>query len=130
EIFVTYGYYKEGLTSLTLEGRAGVEKIHAMLEAFRAEPPEAFAGKRVRIREDKEQKTRTYVEDVHTEKISLPISNVLKYKLENGAWICVRPSGTEPKIKFYFGVKEASREESEAVLTALQEDVMKRVSKE
>src|SRR5699024_11560195 len=95
-----------------------------------AEPPEAFAGKRVLIREDYEQKTRTYVEDGHSEKITLPISNVLKYKLENGAWICVRPSGTEPKIKFYFGVKEASREESEAVLTALQEDVMKRVSKE
>src|SRR5699024_9059279 len=113
EIFVTYGYYKEGLTSLTLEGRAGVEKIHAMLEAFRAEPPEAFAGTRVLIREDYKKKTRTYVEDGHSEKITLPISNVLKYKLENGAWICVRPSGTEPKIKFYFGVKEASREESE-----------------
>src|SRR5699024_12611385 len=63
EIFSTYGYYKEGLTSLTLEGRAGVEKIHAMLEAFRAEPPEAFAGKRVLIREDYEEKTRIYVED-------------------------------------------------------------------
>lgn len=127
EIFSTYGYYKEGLTSLTLEGRAGVEKIHAILETFRAEPPEAFAGKRVLIREDYKEKTRTYVEDGRIEEITLPTSNVLKYKLENGAWICVRPSGTEPKIKFYFGVKEASLEESEAVLEALQEDVMKRV---
>lgn len=127
EIFSTYGYYKEGLTSLTLEGRAGVEKIHAILETFRAEPPEAFAGKRVLIREDYEEKTRTYVEDGRIEKITLPTSNVLKYKLENGAWICVRPSGTEPKIKFYLGVKEASLKESEAVLEALQEDVMKRV---
>ena len=127
EIFSTYGYYKEGLTSLTLEGRAGVEKIHAILDAFRAEPPEVFAGKRVLIREDYEEKTRTYVEDGRIEEITLPTSNVLKYKLENGAWICVRPSGTEPKIKFYFGVKEASLEESEAVLEALQEDVMKRV---
>src|SRR5699024_6964065 len=127
EIFSTYGYYKEGLTSLTLEGRAGVEKIHAILDAFRAEPPEVFAGKRVLIREDYEEKTRTYVEDGRIEEITLPASNVLKYKLENGAWICVRPSGTEPKIKFYFGVKEASLEESEAVLEALQEDVMKRV---
>src|SRR5699024_11278765 len=71
EIFVTYGYYKEGLTSLTLEGRAGVEKIHAMLEAFRAEPPEAFAGKRVLILEDYVQKTRNYVDEWQRENMSL-----------------------------------------------------------
>src|SRR5699024_2306259 len=89
EIFSTYGYYKEGLTSLTLEGRAGVEKIHAMLEAFRAEPLEAFAGKLVLIREDYEEKKRTSVANGRIEEIALPTSNVLKYKLENAARICV-----------------------------------------
>lgn len=130
EIFKMYGYYKEGLTSLTLEGRAGVEKISAMLEAFRAQPPEVFAGKNVLVREDYESKERVDVTNGSVENITLPTSNVLKYKLADGAWVCVRPSGTEPKIKFYFGVKEASREKSEAVLNALQDDVMQRVTGE
>ncbi|PXW85970.1 phosphoglucomutase/phosphomannomutase-like protein, partial [Pseudogracilibacillus auburnensis] len=90
-----------------------------------------FVGRRVLVREDYTNSERVYVEDGmdgRTEIIELPKSNVLKYKLEGGAWVCVRPSGTEPKIKFYFGVKEETAEASEQVLKELVEEVMGRVS--
>src|SRR5699024_5014375 len=105
EIFEEYGYYKEGLESLTLEGKAGVEKIAAILEDFRDNPPVEMAGRQVLVREDYSSSERVLVNENLQETIQLPKSNVLKYKLEGGAWLCIRPSGTEPKIKFYFGVK-------------------------
>ncbi|MBO1003212.1 phospho-sugar mutase [Pseudogracilibacillus auburnensis] len=131
EIFKKYGYYLEGLESLTLEGKEGVEKIAAIMSDFRENPPVDVAGKRVIVREDYANSERVYVKDGmdgRTEIIELPKSNVLKYKLEGGAWVCVRPSGTEPKIKFYFGVKEETAEASERVLKELVEEVMGRVS--
>ncbi|MEI3613235.1 phospho-sugar mutase [Pseudogracilibacillus sp. SO30301A] len=127
EIFKKYGFYKEGLTSLTLEGKAGVEKISYILNDFRENPPIEIAGKQVLATEDYLSSERVVLEEERTETITLPKSNVLKYKLENGAWFCIRPSGTEPKIKFYFGVKEASLAESEQALQELQAAVMERV---
>lgn len=84
-----------------------------MLEDFRANPPIELAGKQVLVREDYASSERALVEEDKQETITLPKSNVLKYKLEDGAWFCIRLSGTEPKIKFYFGVKEATIEESD-----------------
>lgn len=127
EIFEEYGYYKEGLESLTLEGKAGVEKIAAILEDFRKNPPVEMAGRRVLVREDYSCSERVLVEKDKLETIELPKSNVLKYKLEGGAWFCIRPSGTEPKIKFYFGVKEETIKESEQVLEELKSSVMEKV---
>lgn len=127
EIFEEYGFYKEGLASLTLEGKAGVEKISYILNDFRENPPTEIAGKQVLVTEDYLSSERVVLEEKRSETITLPKSNVLKYKLENGAWFCIRPSGTEPKIKFYFGVKEASPEESEKALKELQAAVMERV---
>ena len=129
EIFQTYGYYQEGLESLTLEGREGVEKIAAILRSFREQPPTKLAGKRVLVREDYERSERVFVDEDRKETIELPEENVLKYKLEDGAWVCLRPSGTEPKIKFYFGVREETLEVSEAVLQQLKGEVMERVKK-
>lgn len=127
EIFETYGYYQEGLESLTLEGREGVEKIAAILRSFREQPPTELAGKRVLVREDYERSERVFVDEDRKETIELPEGNVLKYKLEDGAWVCLRPSGTEPKIKFYFGVKEETLEASGEVLQQLKDQVMEPV---
>lgn len=123
DIFKCYGFYKEGLESLTLEGKEGVEQIAKIMQDFRQTPPESLAGKRVQVIEDYETGKRTY-QNGETETITLPTSNVLKYKLEDDAWICIRPSGTEPKIKFYFGVKEESEKASEIALTKLTDAFM------
>src|SRR5699024_5399503 len=114
---------------LTLEGKAGVEKIAAILQSFREQPPTEFAGKRVLVREDYASSERVFIDENRKETIELPKENVLKYKLEDGAWVCLRPSGTEPKIKFYFGVKEGTLGESEEALRQLKGEVMERVRK-
>lgn len=144
DIFAIYGYYREGLESVTLAGRDGVEEMEAIIRNLREHPPMSIAGKKVLVREDyatservfpaiaattvfdAENKTGAAVKE-KKETIHLPISNVLKYKLEDGAWFCVRPSGTEPKIKLYFGVKENSAQASEAALENIAAAVMKRV---
>lgn len=127
DIFKEYGYYLEGLESLTLEGKEGLERIKSIMNDFRDNQPKEFAGKQVLVREDYVSRDRVFMNEGQVEKITLPTANVLKYKLDNGAWICMRPSGTEPKIKFYFGVRERSLEDSEQVLKELQEAVMDRV---
>lgn len=128
KIFETYGYYQEGLGSLTLEGKEGVEKIASILQSFREQSPTEIAGKRVVIQEDYVNGKRVMVQEGMIETIDLPESNVLKYQLEGGAWVCVRPSGTEPKIKFYFGVKEATLEESQVALQQIKNAVMERIA--
>ncbi|AOV08702.1 phospho-sugar mutase [Sporosarcina ureilytica] len=126
-LYEEYGYYLEDIESLTLKGKDGAAKIQAILNEFRATPPKEIAGQAVVGIEDYDSSTRLYVESGETEEISLPKSNVLKYKLENGAWFCLRPSGTEPKIKFYFGVKEDTLEGSRRALDGMVADVMGRV---
>ncbi|WP_405097333.1 phospho-sugar mutase [Oceanobacillus sp. FSL H7-0719] len=126
-LYETYGYYREGLESLTLKGKDGVEQIAAILSDFRNNPADEIAGRRVLEIEDYESSVRMLVESGEEEDITLPKSNVIKYKLENGAWVCLRPSGTEPKIKFYFGVKEGTLSESVRVLDELKRELMGRV---
>src|SRR5699024_12254089 len=126
-IFKTYGYYQESLESILLAGKEGAEKISNIISTFRHDPPQAIANHEVIVVEDYETSERTYVKKMEKETIHLPTSNVLKYKLDNGAWVCLRPSGTEPLIKIYHGVKEASLESSQHLLEALKKDVMARV---
>ncbi|MGJ9457970.1 phospho-sugar mutase [Oceanobacillus sp. CF4.6] len=128
DIFKQYGYYKEGLESLTLKGKDGVEQINAILTAFRNNPPVKMAENAVVAVEDY-QTSKRVAGDLE-EDILLPKSNVLKYRLEGGSWFCLRPSGTEPKIKFYFGVKEDTLDASEKALEKLKTSVMHRVNKE
>jgi len=113
-----------------LKGKDGVAQIAAILSDFRNNPPKEIAGKRVLVIEDYQSSNRLLVESGEQEEITLPKSNVIKYKLENGSWICLRPSGTEPKIKFYFGVKEETLEESVKVLEEMRRGVMERVGEE
>lgn len=116
-----YGYYKEGIKQVTLEGIDGAEKIKEIMDNFRKNPPKNFESFKV-------EKIRDYNNSIileagtnKTEKINMPKSNVLYYELSNDSWIAVRPSGTEPKIKYYIGVKGKSIEEANEMLEELME---------
>ncbi|MCY8036534.1 phospho-sugar mutase [Bacillus paralicheniformis] len=127
ELYQTFGFYREGLKSLTLKGKEGAEQIAAILSTFREQPPLSIAGKDVVSAEDYLTGKRTLLKENKTETIDLPTSNVLKYFLEDGSWFCLRPSGTEPKVKFYFAVKGPTNEDSEALLHQLTDEVMKKI---
>ncbi|WP_071396070.1 phospho-sugar mutase [Bacillus tuaregi] len=125
-IFKQYGFFQEGLRSLTLKGKDGAELIQKMLESFRANPLQELDGLKVSAVED--YLTGSRVEADGTVKaITLPKSNVLKYYLEDGTWICLRPSGTEPKVKFYFSVYDNSLDESKQKLARIETEFMKLV---
>ncbi|MED4044788.1 phospho-sugar mutase [Priestia aryabhattai] len=128
EIYETYGFYKESLQSLTLKGKDGSEQIASILTEFRLNPPTEVADLRVATIEDYLISERTNMINQTVEAIQLPKSNVLKYHLEDGSWFTIRPSGTEPKAKFYFGVKKDSLKESKKSLRILEEKVMKSVN--
>lgn len=100
-----YGYFKEDMEALTLKGKDGTEKIQKVMENMRWNPPKELGGMKVLVVRDYETGIRKELSSGATSKIALPKSNVLYYELENDAWCCARPSGTEPKIKFYMGVK-------------------------
>lgn len=129
EIYEKYGYYKESLQSLTLKGIDGAEKIQTILNEFRKNPPKEINGVEVIAVEDYLVSTKTELKTGETTPIQLPKSNVLKYHLADGSWFCVRPSGTEPKCKFYFAVCGKSLEDSETMIKQLETAVMERVKK-
>ena len=123
-IYEKYGYYKESQISITMKGIDGADKIKAILENMRNNPPKTLGSYSViEARDYKEGTIKNYTNNKET-KTTLPKSNVLYYELENDAWVCVRPSGTEPKIKFYIGVKGTSMEDanklSEELSTAVK----------
>jgi phosphoglucomutase len=122
QVFEKYGYYQEGLRSLTLKGKEGAETIQQLLSSFRAEPITSLGTLAASTAEDYLKSTR--LTDKGLETIDLPKSNVLKYTFEDGSWVCLRPSGTEPKVKFYFGVNSKSLEESKAKLKTIENDFM------
>ena len=126
-LFEKYGYYYESLRSLTLKGKEGSEKIEALIRDFRETPPTEVNEFVVQAIEDYKISKRQVVETNTTSAIDLPISNVLKYFLNDGSWFCVRPSGTEPKVKFYFGVTGKAELETKSKLNAIEQAVMKRV---
>jgi phosphoglucomutase len=121
QIYVDFGFYYEGLLSLTKKGISGTEEIAKMMSGYRTQPPHEINGRAVvRIMDYKLQK-ETDVQTGMQKVIELPVSDVLQFFLDDGSKITVRPSGTEPKIKFYFGIKgvleNASRyEETEKLL--------------
>ncbi|PEX84828.1 phospho-sugar mutase [Bacillus cereus] len=127
EVFEKHGYFREGLVSLTLKGKDGAEQIQNLMTTFRGNCPVEVAGLKVTIAEDYKASLRTKIIGDGTEEIHLPKSNVLKYYLEDGSWFCLRPSGTEPKIKFYFGVQGSTLQHSEKKLESIKNDIMNRV---
>ena len=121
-LYEKYGYFLEKTISVTVQGLEGPAKIKALLDGLRKEVPSNFGGIKVALAQDFSVNQQVDAQDVVSE-IGLPTSNVLKYILEDGSWIAVRPSGTEPKIKFYMGVKAATQEEAEEKLAKFQKDL-------
>ena len=119
-LYETYGYYKEGLETMTLKGMDGAEKIQSMMNEMRSNPPKKIGAWDVLALRDYKKDTRTDMTSGEVTPTGLPESNVLYYELSNNAWCCVRPSGTEPKIKFYFGVVGTDIKDSEKKLDELR----------
>ena len=126
DMYEKYGYYKEGLATVTLKGIDGAEKIQTMMDDFRKNPPKKLGDFEVLAYRDYKEDVRKDLATGETEPTGLPTSNVLYYELENNAWCCVRPSGTEPKIKFYFGVKGTSLQDAEDQLEGLKKAMTER----
>ncbi len=128
ELFQQYGYFQEGLQSLTLKGKAGADTIEKTLASFRAQHLQELDGLKVMAVED--YLTGKRIEKDGTEKvIGLPKSNVIKYYFEDDSWIALRPSGTEPKVKFYFSVIGSSLKESKDKLNKIENQFMDIVHK-
>ncbi len=115
-LYEKYGYYMERLKTVTLAGIDGIEKIKSIMETFRSNPPKEFAGMKVTRMWDVKNSIIKAFDGSDDIELNLPKSDVFRYDLENDAWFAVRPSGTEPKIKFYFGVCENSYSKSEQKL--------------
>jgi phosphoglucomutase len=127
QIYEKYGYFKEGLQTITLKGIDGAAQIQAIMNKLRENPPKSFGDLEVLAMRDYENDVRKDLKSGETSSTGLPKSNVLYWELSNNSWCCARPSGTEPKIKFYMGVKGTSLSDSDEKLKALTDAVMAEV---
>lgn len=129
DMYEKYGYYKDDIQSITLKGIEGLAKIQEILETLRNEPPVEIAGYKVLKARDYKADTIKDLASGTVTATGLPSSNVLYYDLTDDAWLCVRPSGTEPKVKFYYGVKGVSLEDAEAKSSAFGKEVLAMIDK-
>ena len=127
DLYERYGYYQDHVESITLKGIEGLEKIQTILGTLRNDPPAAIGGYEVTAVRDYPADTFTDTKTKEVKPTGLPKSNVLYYELTDDAWVCVRPSGTEPKVKFYIGVKGVSMEDADAKSKDLGNAVLKLV---
>ncbi len=119
EMYEKYGYFKEDLYTITMKGKDGAEQIAAIMEKLRANPPKEFGAWKVKEMRDYKSGKTINPETGEEGETGLPTSNVLYFDLSEDSWCCARPSGTEPKIKFYMGVKGNSLEDASVKVTAL-----------
>lgn len=129
DMYDKYGYYKDDIQSITLKGIEGLQKIQEILETLRKDPPAEVGGYKVVKARDYQAGT---VKDIATGDVTgtgLPKSNVLYYDLTDDAWLCVRPSGTEPKVKFYYGIKGSSLADADEKSAKLGEEVLSMIDK-
>ena len=129
DMYEKYGYYKDGIQSITLSGKEGLEKIQSILETLRNNTPSEIAGYKVVSARDYKLDTVKNMETGAVTTTGLPSSNVLYYDLTDDAWLCVRPSGTEPKVKFYYGVKGTSLEDADKKSESLGQEVIAMINK-
>ena len=129
DMYEKYGYYKDDVKAITLKGIEGLEKIQTILETLRADAPKEIGGYKVLKVRDYKKDTITDLADGKVTPTGLPASNVLYYELEDDAWVCVRPSGTEPKVKFYYGIKGTSLEEADTKSESLGKEVLAMIEK-
>ncbi|EHD1579600.1 phospho-sugar mutase [Listeria monocytogenes] len=127
QIYDEFGYYNEDLVSLTLSGKDGSRRIKEITSGFREQLPTSMGGFLVERVEDYLRSETTWVATGKTEAIHLPTADVIKCYFEDGSWFCLRPSGTEPKIKFYFSIRGESKEESTAKLEKVKADLMQHI---
>ena len=113
DLYEKYGYYKDDIQSITLKGIEGLEKIQNIMELLRKEPPAQIGDYTVTAAKD-------YKMGIN----GLPKSNVLYYELTDDSWVCVRPSGTEPKVKFYYGIKGSSLADADEKSASLGKAVL------
>lgn len=130
DLYMEYGFYKEKLIALTKKGKSGAEEIKALMDKYRSNPPTTLGGSKVKTIKDYQNSISTNISTGETSKIDLPASNVLQFYTEDGSIISARPSGTEPKIKYYCSVNEPliSKEEfykTEAKLDSKLEEIMR-----
>ena len=123
DMYEEYGYYKEGQYSITMKGKEGAEQIAAIMEKLRNNPPKTFGNWKVEEFRDYKTDKVINMETGEESKTGLPSSNVLYFALNDDSWCCARPSGTEPKIKFYMGVKGKNLEDAEKLQNELTEAV-------
>ncbi|MCR5655150.1 MAG: phospho-sugar mutase [Lachnospiraceae bacterium] len=127
ELYEKYGYFAESLYTATMKGITGADKIKAIMEQLRNDPPKTIGG--VAVKEVRDYKTGVYrnTETGEEGKLTLPSSNVLYFDMADNYWCCARPSGTEPKIKFYIGVKGTSIEDAKEKVANVQQDLIGRL---
>ncbi len=128
-MYERYGYYQDGITAITLKGIEGLEKIGQIMNTLRAEAPKEIGAYQVTAVRDYKNDTVTDIATGAVRPTGLPSSNVLYYELTDDAWVCVRPSGTEPKVKFYFGIKGSSLADADAKAEAMKAAVNALVEK-
>lgn len=128
-MYEKYGYYKDDVTSITLKGIEGLEKIQTILNTLRENPPTGLGNYKVLSARDYKLDTIKNLATGEVKPTGLPKSNVLYYDLSDNAWLCVRPSGTEPKIKFYYGVVGTSLEDANEKSEALAKSVTDMINK-
>ena len=124
DMYEKYGYFKDDVKAITLKGIEGLEKIQQILETLRNEPPTQIGAYKVTSFRDYKKDTVKNLETGEVTATGLPSSNVLYFDLEDDAWLCVRPSGTEPKVKFYYGIKGTSLDDADAKSAALGQKVL------
>ena len=123
DMYEKYGYYQDDVVSVTLSGKEGLEKIASIMEGLKSDDPSEIASLKVLAKRDYSKGTILDMESGKESPTGLPTSNVIYYDLSDGAWVCVRPSGTEPKIKLYCGVKGTSFDDAKAKCGALIDGV-------
>lgn len=128
DLYEKYGYFREDLQTITLKGISGAQQIKDTMDELRKNPPTIIGGISVKEVRDYQTSIAKNLVSGKTTDISLPKSNVLYFDMENDCWCCARPSGTEPKIKFYIGVKDSSLENADALLNKVVADLMKCVN--
>lgn len=129
DMYEKYGCYQDDIQSITLKGMEGLAKIQEILESLRKEPPVKIGAYQVLKVRDYKNDTVLDLKTKEVTKTGLPNSNVLYYELNDDAWICVRPSGTEPKVKFYYGVKGTSLADADAKSKDLGKEVLSMIDK-
>ena len=124
ELYERYGYYKDDIKSITLKGIEGLAKIQEIMDTLRKNPPKQIGAYKVTATRDYKEDKIVDLSTGAVKATGLPSSNVLYYDLEDDAWLCVRPSGTEPKIKFYYGIKGTSLDDADKKSEAMGKDVL------